>query len=270
MKNLQKTLKNLVIGNTSQLSYYFPSDYVKISSRNIESRLYSKNLWDRVFICVGESRKYIENIEIYDKVNFNLILDIINKFKSISNKIILYSTCELWNRYDGPINLSTPFNFYETPYLNSKHKMFNYINKNYDEYKNVIILFPFNFNSTYRDNNFLFGKIFNSILNKNKIDIGDTYFYRDLIHPKYVVKKSIELSEHTIIGSGRLTFINDFIRDLYEHYSLSYSDFIIENKNKYNEYEKKKEYYLKSDKCLYSYKELLKDTIEDINKKLKK
>ena len=40
---------NLVIGNTSQLSKYFPDDYRKISSRNInDNDLHGK--WDSVYI----------------------------------------------------------------------------------------------------------------------------------------------------------------------------------------------------------------------------
>lgn len=268
MKNLLKTYENLVIGNTSQLSHYFPVNFIKVSSRNIDEKLYTENYWDRVFICIGESRKFIENIEIYEEVNFKLTLQIIDKFKSISNKIIIYSTCELWNKYDGKIDISLMPDFYKTPYLNSKNKIYEHIKNNQEIYNNVIIIFPFNFNSTYRSNNFLFGKIFNSIINKNKIELGDTYYYRDLIHPKYVVKKSIESTNHEIVGSGRLTFVNDFIRDLYDKFGLNYEKFVIENKNKYIEYEKKKEYYLNSQNCLYSYTELLNDTIEDIKKKI--
>ena len=53
---------------------------------------------------------------------------------------------------------------------------------------------------------------------REKIEIGDTYFYRDIIHPKYVVERSILADKDEIVGSGRLTFINDFIRNLY-HFS---------------------------------------------------
>ena len=31
-----KQMKNLIIGNTSQISYFFPSSYDRISSRNID------------------------------------------------------------------------------------------------------------------------------------------------------------------------------------------------------------------------------------------
>jgi nucleoside-diphosphate-sugar epimerase len=129
-------------------------------------------------------------------------------------------------------------------------------------------MFPFNFNSIHRNINFLFGKIFNSIIEKKKIEIGNTYFYRDIIHPKFVVKNSIQANENQIIGSGRMIFVNDFIRDLYKYYGLDYSEFIYENFDKFNEYEKNNEYYLKSENCLLDYKELLDLTIEDINTRL--
>jgi nucleoside-diphosphate-sugar epimerase len=262
-------MRSLVIGNTSQLSYFFPNDYVKVSSRDLDYDFICSENWEKVFICFGESRKYINNIQLHDDINFYLTMNIINKIKDISNKIIVYSTCELWNQYDGQIDTKLNFNFYSTPYLQSKYKLSNLILSNKEEYKNVIILYPFNFNSTYRSSEFLFGKIFNSIINKAKIEIGDTYFYRDIIHPKFVASESIKAEDHQIVGSGRMVYVNDFIRDLYANYGLEYSDYVTENISKYNEYDKRKEYYLRSDNCLYDYKQLLHDTIEDINKKLK-
>jgi hypothetical protein len=100
------------------------------------------------------------------------------------------------------------------------------------------------------------------------IEIGDTYFYRDIIHPKFVVSESMGATSHKIIGSGRLVYVNDFIKDLYKNYNMNYDDYVIENIGKYNEYDKRKEYYLASYNKIYSYDELLKDTIEDINKKI--
>jgi len=263
-------MNNLVIGNTSQLSHYFPDDYIKISSRDINYNLLTSKKWDRVFICLGESRKFISDINLYDEINFHLTLEIIEKFKNISNKIIIYSTCELWNQYDGPISLNIDYNFYSTPYLQSKYKLTKLITDNQENYNNVIILYPFNFNSIIRNDNFLFGKIFNSIINKTNIEIGDTYFYRDLIHPIYVVNQSINSTSHKLVGSGRLTFVNDFIRDLYKHYDLSYESLVTEHKDKFNEYERRKEYYLKSEVSQYDYSQLLNDTINDINIKIKK
>ena len=44
-------MNNLIIGDTSQLSYYFPNDYVRISSRNLNyDSLTNKNDWNRYFL----------------------------------------------------------------------------------------------------------------------------------------------------------------------------------------------------------------------------
>jgi nucleoside-diphosphate-sugar epimerase len=262
-------MDSLVIGSTSQLSYYFPEEYVRISSRDIDFNSIIDKLWDRIYVCVGESRKFLDDVRIYDQINFELTLNIIDKLKHCCRSLIIYSSCELWNQYDGPISLSLDFNFYSTPYLQSKYKLSKYILNNKEKYGNVNIIYSFNFNSVQRNNNFLFGKIFDSIINKKVVEIGDTYFYRDIIHPSYVISESIKACEHKLVGSGRLTFVNDFIRDLYSHYNLKYEDYVIENFSKFNEYSKRKEYYLKSNACLYSYADLLKNTIKDIDKKIK-
>lgn len=261
-------MDNLIIGSTSQLSYYFPKEYIRISSRNIDYSFISNKAWDRIYICIGESRKFLDDVRIYDEINFNLTLSIIDKLKYCCRTLIVYSSCELWNQYDGPISLSLDFNFYSTPYLQSKYKLSKYILNNKEKYNNVNIMYCFNFNSMHRSNNFLFGKIFDSIINKKIVEVGDTYFYRDIVHPSYVINESIKACEHKLVGSGRLTFVNDFIRDLYAYYDLKYEDYVIENFSKFNEYSKRKEYYLKSNKCLYNYQDLLQNTIRDINKKI--
>lgn len=260
-------MNNLIIGNTSQLSYYFPDDYERISSRNINYDYIISKKWNSVYICFGESRKFIDNIQLYDDINFYLTIEIINKLKCISDRIVIYSTCELWNQYDGQIDLNLDFNFYISSYTQSKYKLSKYILNNVG-YENVFIMYPFNFNSTYRSTEFLFGKIFDSIINKKKIEIGDTYFYRDIIHPKYVVEESTSSNEHKIIGSGRLTFVNDFIRDLYKSFNLEIEDYVTEEIGNYNEYNKRNEYYLNSKICKYSYEDLLRDTVNDINLKI--
>jgi nucleoside-diphosphate-sugar epimerase len=261
-------MRNLVIGNTSQLSHYFPKEnFDFISSRNINYNSLNEN-YDKVFLCFGESRKFLEDKNTYDDINFFLTLKIIDFFKDRANKVIIYSTCELWNQYSGPVDLKKEIKFFNTSYLSSKFKITDYILKNNEIYRNVLIMFPFNFNSIYRNENFLFGKIFNSIINKQPTQIGNTYFYRDIIHPKLVVKTSLIAEKHQLIGSGRMIFVNDFIKDLYHHFNLRYDNYITENFDRFNEYEKNNEYYLKSDKCLFTYKELLNYTIEDIESKL--
>jgi hypothetical protein len=257
-------MNNLVIGNTSQLSYYFPKDYLKISSRKIDFNFLRSVVWDNVYICFGESRKYIQDKSIYDEINYKLTLTVIENIYNNSNRIVIYSTCELWNKYSGQICLNDEFNFYQTPYLISKFKITNHIMNNND-YSKVKIIFPFNFNSKYRSEDFLFGKIFKSLINKTKISIGNTYFYRDIIHPSFVVNESLSSNSHKIVGSGRMTYVNDFIRDLYRNFDLSYEELVIEEeKNLYLEYNKIEEYYFKSNNCLYTYNDLLRETIKDL------
>lgn len=258
-------MTSLVIGNTSQLAHYFPDDYEKISSRNIDYDYFEHKEYDRIFLCFAEQRTFLENPEerIFSRVNHFYTLSLIEFFKDKCNYIITYGTCELWNNYIGPVDINMSFKYNSTPYILSKERMtlsihdLNY----YNQEKNAIIIHPFNFNSIYRRDGFLFGKIFDSILNKKKIEIGDTYFYRDLIHPKYVVERSILAEEDELVGSGRLTFVNDFIRELYQQNDMKYEDYVTENfsdiphYNKYTQYLRSKE---------PKYTNLLKDTLDDI------
>ena len=251
-------MKNLVIGNTSQLSYYFPDDYEKISSRNI---VFTDEQYDRVYICFAEQRTYIQDDRnIFLDTNINYTLKVIEHFSKFSNNIIIYGTSELWNNCSGEIDINTPYNYKQSNYIDSKKIMIDKIKEKYD---NVIVLHPFNFNSIYRKEGFLFSKIFDSIINENKITIGNTHFYRELIHPKFVVEKSILATKDDIIGSGKPIFVNDFIRSLYAHFKMKYSDFVTEDYDK-NNIQKQNIFYLKTKQILY--KNLYDDTISEIEK----
>lgn len=253
-------MKNLVIGNTSQLAQYFPDDYIKISSREIS---FSNENFDKVYICFAEQRTYIQNdINIFLDTNINYTLKIIDHFSKISNKIIVYGTSELWNNCNGAIDINMPYNYKSTNYIESKKLM---IEKIKEKYENVIILHPFNFNSIYRKDGFLFSKIFDSIINEKKITIGNTYFYRELLHPKFVVKQSIKIEKDEIIGSGRLIFVNDFIRSLYSYFNMKYEDYVIED-YKENITSDEKIFYLKSKQIIYN--NIYNDTLMEL--KLKK
>jgi GDP-D-mannose dehydratase len=262
------TQRNLIIGSTSQIANFLPdSEFKKVNSRNF-SHSDIEGKWDIAILAFGENRKNLEPYEIYKKINVDLTFETLDFLKSRCSKIIIFSTCELWNKHFGGIDLKTPMDFYETNYTRSKFEMTQRILDNEEEYSNVIILYPFNFNSTKRSKDFLFGKIFSSIINREKIEIGDTYYYRDIFHPNFIVEEILNAQEHKIIGSGRLTFVNDFIRDLFKMYGLSYEDLVEENLESFKEYEIKYEYYLKSKLPLYSYSRLIEDTSKDINKKI--
>ena len=76
---------SLIIGDTSQLSYYFPNNFEKISSRDINfNQLTSKN-YHKVFLLFAEQRTFLnESEEFFLKTNFNYTIEVINKFKDIS------------------------------------------------------------------------------------------------------------------------------------------------------------------------------------------
>jgi hypothetical protein len=259
-------MNSLVIGNTSQLSHYFPEEYEKISSRDIDLKLYENKFYDRVFMAFGENRiNEIKDIATYIKTNTIYTMQLVEFFKNISNYVIVYGSCELWNDYYGEIDLTFPFKFdNDVLYRNyciSKKIMIEDIHKLNSN--KIIVLYPFNFNSPYRKPKFLFHKIFDSIINKKKIEIGNTYFYRDMIHPKYVVEKSLLATSDEIVGSGRLTHVNDFIRKLYRHSNLKYEDYVTEIYDK-NLSTNRKIFYLRSNEIKYN--RLLEDTLNDIRK----
>lgn len=261
-------MKNLIIGNTSQLTPFFPNDYERISSRDVDMNYLRYNKWDSVYITFAEQRVHMNDID-YITPNFIYTRDILENLVGSSNKIVIYTTCELWNNYVGMVSMKDEPNYtYSNDYCLSKEKLINYIKDRRENgwWKNVIIIHPFNFNSSYRRPNFLFGKIFDSIINLTKIEIGNTYFYRDLVHAKYIVERSIKSTEDEMVGSGRLYFVNDYIRDLYKSFGMKYEDYVIENIDNQSRHSEKL-FYSKQDK-VYSYNDLLRDTVDDIEKRL--
>lgn len=102
---------NLIIGDTSQLSVYFPSDYQRISSRNINENLLG--IYDDVFITFAEQRTFNTSLSESDflDVNVSYTSKIIDLIKDRSKRVFLYGTAELWNNCDGAINIETPINY---------------------------------------------------------------------------------------------------------------------------------------------------------------
>ena len=261
---IQKNNKvnNLVIGNTSQLSAYFPEDYTKVSSRDIDYDLILSRKWRSAFICFAEQRTFLEgNTEIFFDVNYSYTIDVINKIKKSCNKIYFYSTIYLWNACKGVIDLSMPFKYYETPYIKSKEQITNYLMNNIE---NAIVLFPCNFNSVFRKKGFLFQKIFDSIINKKRITIGNTHFYREMVHPRYIVKKSLNAESHKMIGAGYVINVNEFIRDLYSAFDLDYEKYVIEKIEGSDLITKSDIYYTRKGKMDYTKGDLLQDTVSEL------
>jgi len=261
-------MNSLIIGSTSQLAHYFPLEFERISSNIIRENLtlpLRDEFYDRVYITFAEQRlNDITDVNLYIEVNTIKTMKLVNFFKNKANAIIVYGSCELWNDYFGAIDLSFPFKYNlksaYAGYCISKQKLVEEIHAL--NVNNVFVLHPFNFNSPYRKSGFLFSKVFDSIINKKKIELGDTYFYRDLVHPKYVVERSMKATSDEIVGSGRLTFVNDFIRSLYYANNMDYDEWVTEN-TIHNKIPTKNILYLKSKEFLYQH--LYRDTLIDIN-----
>ncbi len=223
---------NLVIGNTSQQSYYYPDSFVKISSRNIDFDYIRNNSFDSVFITFAEQRIYDDNVD-YIGPNYNYTLRLINELLKKSRKIVIFTSCELWSNLSGMIDINTHPNFnISNQYTLSKLLLFNEIKRlrKIDSiYNNVVILHPFYFNSVHRKEYFLFGKIFDSIVNKKRIQVGNLNFYRDMVHTSFVSQKAIELNSDSMIGSGKLFNVREFVMDLYDIFNMKYNDYVSED-----------------------------------------
>jgi GDP-D-mannose dehydratase len=188
-------------------------------------------------------------------------MSLINDIKDYVDNIVVYSTSELWNNYDGKVSVNDKYDYNYSPYIKSKQVLCDTINENRDKYPNVNIIYPFNFNSPYRKEGFLFSKLFDSIMNKKQNTIGDINFNRDLIHPKIIVEQSINTTEDKLVGGGSLINVKDLVKDLFIKSEMKYEDYIVENITN-NLPNKRKEYY---SSIMYSnYDELLNLTIKDI------
>lgn len=256
--------KNLIIGNTAQLSFFFPrKNNDLISSRNINFDDINEKKYKKIFLLFAEQRTFLnEGNDFFIDVNVNYTLDVIDKLKDNCDNIVVYSTSELWNKYDGCVSIDTPYDYFETPYIKSKEILCNTINQNRDKYKNVIIVYPFNFNSPYRKDGFLFKKIFNSLIHGERITVGNIDFKRDLIHPKIIVDQSFETDKDIIVGSGELYNVKDFINDLFIKLDKKMNDYVTYDIS--NSLLNKRNHYYSCNKTS-NYEELINLTIEDIH-----
>ena len=254
---------NIVIGNTSQQSYYYPDDYIKMSSRNIDLDYLSSKRFESAYITFAEQRIYESNID-YITPNFRYTLDVIDKLLDKTDKIVIFTSCELWSNKSGVItNVTQPDFDISNKYTISKLLLLEEIKRlrKYDKrYNKVVIIHPFYFNSIHRSKYFLFGKIFDSIINEKHIEVGNLDFYRDMVHTKFLVKKCIEIDQDSVVGSGKLFNVRDFVIDLYDSFGMKYGVYVKEDRNS-----------IPNDKLIradvkwdYSYRDLLEETINDL------
>lgn len=254
-------MKNLVIGNTSQLSHFFPNDYEKISSRNIN---FGKNKYDSVYITFAEQRTFKTDLNEFDFIDINVTYTnkVIDHFSNFSNKVVVYGTAELWNAHDCAIDMNTEIKYKYSHYIKSKEILWEGIRnkKSNNEWENVKIIHPFNFNSLNRKTGFLFFKLFDALVNKNITKVGNINIERDIIHVSHLVNQSINCDNDIIVGSGKLTNIKDFIVDIFNYYNKNFSSYIIEED--IQSLHQNNKFWLKTNEI---YNSLFTDTIKEID-----
>ena len=126
----------------------------------------------------------------------------------------------------------------------------------------MIIVYPFNFNSPYRKDGFLFKKIFNSLIHGEKIIVGNIDFKRDLIHPKIIVNQSFNTDKDIIFGSVELYNVKVFISGLFTKLDKKMDDYVTYDIS--NSLLNKRNHYYSCNKTS-NYEELINLTIEDIH-----
>lgn len=255
---------NLVIGNTSQLSAYFPQGFEKISSRNISDRSL-RDRYDSVFLTFAEQRTFNASLSESDFIEANVeyTSKIVDMLENRANRIILYGTAELWNNCSGPISINTAIDYKYSPYIKSKEILWNTIRDKRDsgKWKNVSIIHPFNFNSIHRKEGFLFYKIFDSVINETIHEVGNINIERDIIHPIYLTEKSLSCKEDMIVGSGSAINVRRFIKDIFDRFGMRFEDYIIE-RNKSSQHQGNT-FWLDSEDV---YGRLLEDTVSELNR----
>jgi nucleoside-diphosphate-sugar epimerase len=260
-------MENLIIGNTSQLSRYFPEDYFGISSRKIDYNFIASKKWENIFLCFAEQRTFFKDSSAaFFDVNYSYTIDVVENIRNHCDKIYFYSTSYLWNAYEGEVDLSMPYKYYSTSYIESKELISRYLLNNV---KNAIILYPCNFNSVYRKGGFLFHKIFDSIIHRKKVVVGDTHFLREMVHPRYVVRESLKATNHAMIGAGYVIDVNEFMRDLYRSFGLEYEYYVKEELIRSGSNRTSKYYCTRKNIIDYTRDDLMKDTINELEKLIK-
>lgn len=249
---------DLILGDTSQLSHYMPNGLVRVDSRNIPNEVFDRK-WNRVYLLFAEQRTIHNNDSKYKHDFYNTNVDLtIQVAKRLKADVIVYfSTTELWNLLEGAITIDTTYQFEQNYYTDTKYMATVEMKK----LENVLILYPFNFNSVHRSEDYLFGKVFASVLNERKIKVGNLDIVRDLLHASWVANRSIIADCSQIIGSGTYFNVRQYIRDVYQGCGLSPDDLLEETSEFATQ---KKLFYLKTDEVLYDYAQLLRDTIHDI------
>jgi hypothetical protein len=82
-------LNSLIIGSTSQLSYYFPLEYERISSRNIDYNKILNKKYESIYLLFSEQRTFLgEDLDFFKKINYDYTIEVIDKLKNIKDQLL--------------------------------------------------------------------------------------------------------------------------------------------------------------------------------------
>ena len=243
----------LVIGDTSQLSYYLPKSFDKISSRNIDYS--SMGEYERIYICFAEQRTFKSDANFID-INYHYTLDVIDKILPKTNEVVFYSTAMLWQNLEQ-YDITDEFSYDEnSKYLVSKEM----ISKELEAKEKTIVHYPCNFNSCQRKKGYLFSKLIDACSGKS-IEAGNLNFDREIVHASYIAEVSTKSKCSQIIAPGYLVNIESYFRDVIDAFGYKFIDLVFQNLKAMSTQPKSVH------KCIdmdYSYGKMLEDTIEDI------
>lgn len=182
--------------------------------------------FDRAYLCFGEQRTYLqESADFYSEVNVQHTMNVVDSIIDLCERIVVYSTADLWNAVDGCVSAGDPYKYNHSNYIKSKEMLCGRL-RGGASYDKVVIVYPFNFNSTLRGGGFLFGKVFDSLVRGVRVTIGDVDFNRDMVHPSVVVRESMRAEVDTVVGSGGAYNVGGFIRDLFGAMGLDFEEYV--------------------------------------------
>jgi GDP-D-mannose dehydratase len=255
------SINKLVIGPNSQLGRYSPTKNTVFSSaKNFTT---PEGSFEEIYFFFCEQRTFLDLTEKdFVDVNVSLTLKILETLYNEKARFYLYGTCELWNNCSGGITINTPYNYNYSPYVKSKEILTEKLNNfRRDKINNIFLLHPFNFNTPYRTKGFLFSKIFDSLINNTVIQTGNLNFFRDLVHPNFILQRSFNVLADDLIGSGHLINIRDFVHQLYKAFDMDINKHLIEDVTIQPRHQSS--FYHQTD---IKYNTLLEDTVNDIKK----
>tara|TARA_R110002051_G_scaffold320879_2_gene407145 strand:- start:625 stop:1371 length:747 start_codon:yes stop_codon:yes gene_type:complete len=213
-------MNNLIIGENSQLGYYLEG--IRVSSRDIPYGFISKHKWDRIYLCFAEQRTFIDKSDSFNKINYELTKNIVDRLYDHCNQFVFYSTTLLWSNYKT-YDIEMPYSYKETDYLSSKENITNYL----QDIEKAVIHYPCNFNSKKRKMGFLFTALY-VILKKEQVELQCLDFNKEISHASYIAEKSQATRTDSILAPGYCINVRELFTKITKKMGIDMNDYLKE------------------------------------------